>query len=170
MQNRNDKVYVALGSNLGDSCQVLLEVMGAIESSGRGPLLRSSLWRCAPVDCPPDSPDFINAVIGFKPSSQETPRGLLEYLQSLEISFGRPKNHPFNAPRLIDLDIVCFGDEVVHEVDLVVPHPRAIERLFVLAPLAEIAPDLVFPHDGRVIGQLIADLADQQAFRVESWR
>ncbi len=167
MPNRNDKAFVALGSNLGESAQVLLDVMGVIESSGRGPLLRSSLWRSAPVDCPADSPDFINAVVAFKPSANETPRSLLHYLKDLELRLGRQANQPVNAPRLIDLDIICFANESVNDADLVVPHPRASERLFVLAPLAEIVPDFVFPHSGRAIGELIRSLQGQQICTVE---
>ena len=131
------------------------------------PLLRSSLWRSAPVDCPPGSPEFINAVIGFKPPPEETPRSLLCYLQELEIRFGRSQNAGLNAPRPLDLDIICFRDETLDEIDLVVPHPRAIERMFVLAPLAEIAPDLVLPNQSQAIAQLMMHLAGQQACSVD---
>jgi 2-amino-4-hydroxy-6-hydroxymethyldihydropteridine diphosphokinase len=163
----NHNVFIGLGSNLGDSRQIVLEVMNAIEGSGRGPLLRSSLWRSRPLDCPPGSADFINAVVGYRPSVGETPRGLLEYLQALEVEFGRPQKRSVNAPRPIDLDIICFANEAVSEADLVVPHPRARQRLFVLGPLAEIAPMLRFPPGDRSIGELISHLKGQQACRLE---
>jgi 2-amino-4-hydroxy-6-hydroxymethyldihydropteridine diphosphokinase len=167
MQNRNEKAFVALGANLGDPGRTLLEVMDIIEGSGRTPLLRSSLWRSAPVGCPPGSPDFINAVIGFKPAVDETPRSLLCYLQDLEAKFGRRQNGTLNAPRSLDLDIICFRDEIVNEADLVVPHPRATGRLFVLAPLAEIAPDLVLPSQCQSISELIENLPVQQNCSVD---
>lgn len=167
MKDQNHNVYIALGSNLGESARLIMDAMDVIESSGRRPLERSTLWRSAPLDCPPGSPDFVNAVVGFRPSSAETPRRLLQYLQQLEVEFGRTRGRLVNAPRRIDLDIICFAEQMVNEADLVIPHPRAIERLFVLAPLAELAPELRFPGTHSSVGELIARLAGQQVCRMD---
>jgi len=158
MQELNSYAFIALGSNLGNSQQTVLDVMDAIQRSGRQPLLRSSLWQSTPVDCPANSADFINAVVGYEPDSAETPHSLLEFLQATEIEWGRTRGTVANAPRPIDLDIISFGSEVVITANLVVPHPRACDRLFVLNPLVEIAPDLVLPGMNQSISLLAAGL------------
>ncbi len=137
--------FVALGSNLGDSPALLRAAMDRLESLSTAPLLRSSLWRSTPVDCPPGSPPFVNAVVGVKPLAGETPDSLLAKLQALEREFGRqPKTVP-NEPRPLDLDLIAFGAERRASLQLTLPHPRAHGRRFVLAPLAEIAADVVLP-------------------------
>src|SRR5216117_2937662 len=81
--------FVALGSNLGDSKQNVLRAMNRLQDCSDFPLLRSSLWQTTPVDCPPGSPLFVNAVVGLLPGANETPEGLLDKLQSLEQEFAR---------------------------------------------------------------------------------
>src|SRR5205809_3063 len=88
--------FIALGSNLGRSRTVLAEAMSRLEKSSQGPLLRSSLWRTEPVDCPPDSPPFFNAAVGLTPFPDETPQTLLEKLQALEKEFGRRSKKVLN--------------------------------------------------------------------------
>lgn len=137
--------YIALGSNLGESEQILLEAMELLEGRSAAPLRRSSLWRTMPVDCPPGSPPFVNAVVGLEPLPDETPESLLEHLLSLEQRVGPRKREITNEPRLLDLDLIAFGEEVRQTSTLTLPHPRAHERAFVLKPLNEIAPTLVLP-------------------------
>ena len=120
--------------------------------------LRSSLWRSTPVDCPDGAADFINAVIGYEPPASESPGDLLQFLQATEIAWGRTREPVLNAPRRIDLDIIGFRSEVVNTADLVIPHPRACDRLFVLNPLQEIAPDLILPGMNQSISALAAGL------------
>jgi 2-amino-4-hydroxy-6-hydroxymethyldihydropteridine diphosphokinase len=158
MQELNRYAFIALGSNLGNSRQIVLGVMDAIQKSGRQPLLRSSLWRSTPVDCPDGAADFINAVIGYEPPASESPGDLLQFLQATEIAWGRTREPVLNAPRRIDLDIIGFRSEVVNTADLVIPHPRACDRLFVLNPLQEIAPDLILPGMNQSISALAAGL------------
>ena len=101
--------FVALGSNLGDSAQVLRAAMARLQALSDEPGLNSSLWPTDPVDCPPGSPRFLNAVAGLVPRTAETPESLLEKLQALEQEFGRqPKKIP-NEPRPLDLDLIAFG-------------------------------------------------------------
>ena len=131
--------YIALGANLGEAAAV---VASAIDALNRLPdtrlEARSHLYRSAPVDA--QGPDFINAVAAV--STRLTGPDLLLALQQLEQRAGRERPYR-NAPRTLDLDLLLYGDARIDSPSLTVPHPRMIERAFVLMPLAEIAPDLV---------------------------
>jgi 2-amino-4-hydroxy-6-hydroxymethyldihydropteridine diphosphokinase len=151
--------FVALGSNLGDSQQTVLRTMERLQSLSDAPLLKSSLWQSTPVDCPPGSPMFVNAVVGLKPRQDETPESLLGKLQALERESGRPPKKVLNEPRPLDLDLVAFGSETRSTPLLTLPHPRAHLRRFVLEPLAEIAPDLRLPQHASTVGLLLRRLA-----------
>ena len=120
-------------------------------------LRRSSLWRTAPVDCPPDAPAFINAAVAFNPGTDMTPETLLFALKRLERQAGRVSG-PRHAPRCLDLDLVLFGDECRRLPWFHLPHPRALQRRFVLAPAAEVLPDVVWPGLGTTIAELLASL------------
>lgn len=158
---------VALGSNLGDSSTLVQEAMVRLEAMSEAPLLRSSLWQSAPVDCPPGSPVFLNAVVALLPRADETPESLLAKLQQLEKEFGRQPKQVLNEPRSLDLDLIAFGTEVRSSPRLTLPHPRAHQRRFVLEPLNEFAPDLVLPHQTKPIRQLLEQLrSDEVVFRV----
>ena len=109
------------------------------------PLLKSSLWQTSPVDCPPGSPLFVNAVAALVPGVEETPESLLAKLQTMEKEFGRQPKSVLNEPRPLDLDLIAYGSEMRNTPDLILPHPRAHLRRFVLQPLNEIAPKLVLP-------------------------
>jgi len=149
---------VALGANLGDGRQTLLRAMNRLEALSSSPLLRSSLWQSSPVDCPPGSPPFVNAVVGLRPPASQTPESLLSALQKLEQEFGRAPKNVLNEPRPLDLDLLAFGPERRATPALTLPHPRAHQRRFVLQPLAEIAPDLVLPGQNRSVARLLAEL------------
>lgn len=151
---------VALGSNLGDSPKVLREAMPRIQNFSNEPILKSSLWQTTPVNCPPGSPKFLNAVVAFIPREDETPESLLAKLQELEKFFGRTPKKVLNEPRPLDLDLIVFGNEVRSSALLTLPHPRAHERRFVLQPLSEIAPDLILPGQTRTVSKLLASLGD----------
>jgi 2-amino-4-hydroxy-6-hydroxymethyldihydropteridine diphosphokinase len=157
--------FVALGSNLGNSCQIVLRAMDRLEKLSGAPLLRSSLWETAPIDCPPGTASFINAMVGLTPSPGETPESLLQKLKALEVEFGRaPKTIP-NESRPLDLDLIAFGTEIRAGTTLTLPHPRAHERRFVLAPWNEIAPDYVLPNQPRSVGELLRGLKSKQSAR-----
>ena len=153
--------FVALGSNLGDSRQNVLRAFALLQSLSDLPLLRSSLWKTTPVDCPPGSPRFINAVAGLVPRPAETPRSLLARLQSLEKECGRPPRKIRNEPRVIDLDLIAFGRQIMAAPDLVLPHPRAPLRRFVLQPLHEIAPGYILPGQDKTVAELLRELAGE---------
>jgi len=150
--------FIALGSNLGDSPQILRDAMARLQVFSDAPLLQSSIWQTSPVDCPPGSPPFLNAVVGFFPQKKETPETLLIKLQDLEKVFGRTPKKILNEPRPLDLDLIAFGTERRASTQLTLPHPRAHQRRFVLQPLCEIAPDLILPGQTQTVAQLLASL------------
>ncbi|HEY5344961.1 MAG TPA: 2-amino-4-hydroxy-6-hydroxymethyldihydropteridine diphosphokinase [Verrucomicrobiae bacterium] len=155
LKTQNSKLaFIALGSNLGDSRKILLDAMTRLQKFSTAPVLKSSLWQTSPVDCPPDSPKFLNAIIALSPFADETPESLLEKLQALEKEFGRATKKILNEPRPLDLDLITFGNETCNSSKLILPHPRAHERRFVLQPLNEIAPDLILPGQKKTVAQL----------------
>jgi 2-amino-4-hydroxy-6-hydroxymethyldihydropteridine diphosphokinase len=148
--------FIGLGSNLGNPVRNVRIAMDRLEALSAEPLLKSSLWQTTPVDCPPGSPEFVNAVVGLVPREGETPESLLGQLQQLERDFGRKPKTVINEPRPLDLDLLLFGNEVRSNPELKLPHPRAHERRFVLEPLAELAPGLVLPGQVKTATQLLA--------------
>jgi len=155
--------FVALGSNLGDSRQIILDAMARLQRFSDEPILKSSLWQTAPVDCPPDSTKFVNAVAGLVPRADEAPESLLAKLQSLEKEFGRRVKKIMNEPRPLDLDLIAFGNEIRNSPELILPHPRAHLRRFVLQPLCEIAPELILPGRAKTVLDLLRDLPELEA-------
>ena len=149
---------IALGSNLGDSASFIRRAIVRLQQFSDQALLRSSLWQTAPVDCPPGSPMFVNAVVGLVPRDRESPESLLAKLQALQQEFGRQPKQVLNEPRPLDLDLIAFGSESRAAKELTLPHPRAHLRRFVLQPLGEIAPDLVLPGQSKTVAQLLREI------------
>jgi len=149
---------VALGSNLGDTRRIAGQALQRLAELSAGPLLKSSFWQTTPVDCPPGSPPFLNAVVGLIPFENETPESLMAKLQAFERDFGRQPKTARNEPRLLDLDLITFRAEVRATPELTLPHPRAHLRRFVLQPLSEIAPELVLPGQSKTVAQLLSEL------------
>ncbi len=159
LKTKNSKlVFIALGSNLGDSRKIILDALARLQIFSDEPILKSSLWQTTPVDCPPDSPKFVNAVAGLIPRKEETPESLLKKLRELEKEFGRVPKTILNEPRPLDLDLIAFGNEIRNSPKLILPHPRAHLRKFVLQPLSEIAPELILPIQTKTVSQLLAEL------------
>ena len=157
--------FIALGSNLGDSRKIILEAMARLQSFSDRPILKSSLWQTSPVNCPPGSPPFVNAVVALAPREKETPEALLGKLRSLEREFGhRPRKVP-NEPRPLDLDLIAFGTETRKTPELDLPHPRAHQRRFVLQPLSEIAPELVLSGQSKTVAQILAELSSDEILK-----
>ena len=132
--------------------------MARLQTFSEEPVLKSSLWQTSPVDCPPGSPKFVNAVVGLVPRKRETPESLLEKMRELEKEFGRQPKAVLNEARPLDLDLIAFGNETRATPELTLPHPRAHLRKFVLQPLNEIAPEMVMPGQGNRVAQLLAAL------------
>jgi 2-amino-4-hydroxy-6-hydroxymethyldihydropteridine diphosphokinase len=147
------QAFIGLGANLGDP---QAQVRSAVAEIARFPRTRllasSSLYRSVPVGVGPQ-PDFVNAVA--KVETALSARELLEELLTAEVRFGRERPSP-GAPRTLDLDLLLYGDAVIAEPGLVVPHPRMHERAFVLLPLAEIAAEVTIPGRGNIRALLAA--------------
>jgi 2-amino-4-hydroxy-6-hydroxymethyldihydropteridine diphosphokinase len=157
---------IALGSNVGEPRQNVLRAMGRLERISKKPLLKSSLWQTAPVDCPPGSPPFVNAVVGLAPQAGETPESLLAKLQAIEKEFGRQPKKIQNEPRPLDLDLIAFENQTRATPDLTLPHPRAHQRRFVLQPLNEIASGLVLPGQSESVAELLRRLPPERISRI----
>jgi 2-amino-4-hydroxy-6-hydroxymethyldihydropteridine diphosphokinase len=153
-----EMAFVALGSNLGNSTRIVRRAMERLQPLSAAPLLRSSLLRTRPVNCPPGSPPFLNAVIGLRPLPGEVPQSLLRQLRQLEREFGRQPGKIRNAPRRLDLDLIAFGSQIIDSPQLVLPHPRAHMRRFVLQPLNQIAPEFVLPGQKKCVRDLLLSL------------
>ena len=143
--------FIGLGSNLGDREENIREALERL--SELGPLRASTVRETEPVGIT-DQPSFLNAAAEVE--TELSARGLLESLLAIERDLGRDRTAEQRwGPRTIDLDLLLYGEEVVDEPGLTVPHPRLAERRFVLEPLHELAPELVLP-DGRRIKDLLA--------------
>lgn len=138
--NKTERIYIALGTNIGDREENLQTAKTALLPEVT--VVRESSIYVTPPWGYAHQPDFLNQVIEV--STQLEPLPLLHYLKGIEKHMGRKKRFR-NGPRLIDLDLLFYGDRVVHIDDLQIPHPRMEGRAFVLVPLNEIAPDLIHP-------------------------
>jgi 2-amino-4-hydroxy-6-hydroxymethyldihydropteridine diphosphokinase len=136
------RVAIALGSNLGDRAANLAAATDALRTLATPgePFLTATLYDTAPKDCPADSPRFLNTAIDLHYPGTD-PLVLLKQTQTIERTLGREPNPVRNASRIIDIDILLFGDISLKHPTLELPHPRIRERPFVLLPLQEIRPD-----------------------------
>jgi 2-amino-4-hydroxy-6-hydroxymethyldihydropteridine diphosphokinase len=151
-------VGIALGSNLGDRAAEIDAGFAFLQSlAADGSMLRSTVIETAPVDCPPGSAPFLNAVAEIEVDASTLPPARLHArLKEFEGERGRLREAR-NSPRPLDLDLLYFGDVVLNSPDLVLPHPRAAQRRFVLEPLAELRPGLRLPGQTRTVRELLED-------------
>ena len=147
--------YLSLGSNLGDRAANLRESIAQLSSLGEV-LKISSLYQTEPVDLR-EQPWFLNCIVELRTDLEA--QDLLTRIQVIEASLGR-KREISKGPRTIDIDIVLFNSSVIRHAHLGIPHPRMHERRFVLAPLAELAPNMVHPTLKKSIQQLLRELPD----------
>lgn len=145
---------IGLGSNLGDRVRILQHAIHSLHQLSDLPTADrvSSLYETSPVDCAPGTPAFLNAVMEIETGT--SPIELLSRLQSLEVATGRPPIRAKNEPRRLDLDLLYVDQLTWNDAKLTLPHPLMLERQFVLAPLAEIAPDLILPAQTLSIAEL----------------
>jgi 2-amino-4-hydroxy-6-hydroxymethyldihydropteridine diphosphokinase len=155
-----ETAYLSLGSNLGDRAANLHAAIAQMDVAGRL-LAVSSFYETQPVDVP-DQPWFLNCVAAVE--TDKTPRELLQLALQVEASMGRLRMREKGA-RNIDIDVVLFGDRVINESGLTIPHPAMHQRRFVLEPLAEIAPDARHPGLGKTARGLLTELGDAQRIR-----
>ena len=150
------ETYLALGSNLGDRLANLNAAQSAVASAKGFYLDRTSPTYESPAADLPDQPRFLNRVLDVQ--VWLTPRELLETCQGIEAKLGREVGIP-KGPRVIDIDILIYGDAAVNETDLIIPHPALTRRAFFLQPLKDIAGDMVLPGAGVPLSRLLAALA-----------
>jgi 2-amino-4-hydroxy-6-hydroxymethyldihydropteridine diphosphokinase len=156
---RKETVYLSLGGNLGDPLMSMGAALRLLDADPNTEVVSvSSLYRTPPWG-KTDQPDFLNAAAEL--STSLAPRGLLDLCLEAERRLKRVRAERW-GPRLVDIDILVFGDRTVQEEGLAIPHPRMLDRAFVLVPLAEIAPDFM------VAGRKLSDhLAEADATGIE---
>ncbi len=149
------KVYAGLGSNLGNKRENILRAIDRIDAYEEICIKeKSGFYDTAPVGCSPQ-PDYVNCVIGLE--TEIEPQTLLKEFKKIEIELGRKSGVRW-GPRVVDLDIILFGDRIVNDHNLKIPHERMHERVFVLEPLCEISPDIKHPVSGISISELLEKL------------
>lgn len=150
------KIAILMGGNLGNSAEIFEQAIRKLTENGVQSIRQSRIYRTAPVDCVPGTPDFSNAALTGEWTGTAT--DLLALTQQLEREAGRPARHSSRESRTLDLDLILFGGECFDSPTLTLPHPRARQRLFVLEPLAEIAPEMRFPDTGESVAEALARL------------
>ncbi|MBR7155988.1 MAG: 2-amino-4-hydroxy-6-hydroxymethyldihydropteridine diphosphokinase [Lentisphaeria bacterium] len=153
------KVAIMLGGNLPETPNALKMAQKRLLDGGFMIEKCSKVMVSAAEDCVPGTPDFLDMALcgSWHGSAME----LLKLCQSIEIALGRPAQHSSRESRIIDLDIILFGSEVIKSEVLTIPHPRAAQREFVLRPLNEIAPEWLFPDRQKTVSELFAALNKQ---------
>ena len=158
------RAFVGLGANVGDPVAQVSRALAKLAGLEKTRVERtSSLYRTAPLGHV-DQPEFVNAVASLETAL--TPRELLDALLGIEEAAGRERTFR-NAPRVLDLDLLLYGDEIIDAPGLEVPHPRMHERAFVLMPLSDLAPGIHIPGHG-CVADLLAGLREQRVVRIDA--
>jgi 2-amino-4-hydroxy-6-hydroxymethyldihydropteridine diphosphokinase len=159
------RVILALGSNLGDRCanlrQALEEISARVSINNTSSIYETPPWGYL------EQPVFLNQVLSGWTSLN--PAELLTFLKGIEREMGRIKNFK-NGPRLIDIDILLFGEQIINTENLVIPHPRMLERGFVLLPLSEIEPDLIIPGTNKSVADFLQKVDQDGIFKIDPER
>ncbi|GAB4241818.1 MAG: 2-amino-4-hydroxy-6-hydroxymethyldihydropteridine diphosphokinase [Candidatus Methylacidiphilales bacterium] len=152
------KMGIGLGANLGDrvgAVKAAIDWLRVLDPEAR----LSGLYESEPEDCPEGSPRFVNAAAEIE--FEDRPEVLLERMQNVEREMGRPEVRGRNAPRPLDMDLLYAEDTIMVSEHLILPHPRMVERVFVLQPLVEICPERVIPGTGRTVAMVLAGLLER---------
>ncbi len=158
--------YIGFGANLGNPSENFAQTLQELDASdGIRVLSKSDLYETEPVGLVDGGPNFLNAVILVETDLDAGT--LISKMRSIEKKLGKSSNHKSDQSRLIDLDLLFFGSEIIDKKDLQVPHPRLHTRAFVLCPMHEIAPDFEHPALKKSIRMLLEDLGTDQAQTVK---
>ncbi len=153
--------YLSIGSNVGDRFENLRQACRGLEKAGLRLRLLSSIYETEPVDVV-EQDWFLNCAAAIE--TDLPPLALLEKVHLIEKDLGRVRERP-RGPRTVDIDILLYGDATLSGETLTLPHPRMLDRRFVLEPLREIAPTLCVPPSGKTVAELYRDLKDPAAVR-----
>ncbi len=156
--------YISLGSNLGDRAGNLVLGIRGILGAGHEVTRLSQIYETEPVETFPQ-PKFLNMVAELRAASRLEPGELLEQLLEIEQVLGR-RRESIKGPRTIDLDLLLYGDQVIDNLRLTLPHPQFHRRRFVLAPLAELCPNLEHPVIHRTIAKLLQETVDRSEVKL----
>lgn len=161
------RVFVGMGSNLGDRAGNLLFGVRGMMAAGLGVARLSSVYETEPVGVGEEHPQYLNMIAELTGTQLPTPEQLLARLLRIEYACGRTRES-VPAPRTLDLDLLIYGGERRDSPYLTLPHPRMHVRRFVLTPLNELAPELLHPVSGKSVRELLSTLEDQSSVRVWS--
>jgi 2-amino-4-hydroxy-6-hydroxymethyldihydropteridine diphosphokinase len=156
-----ERIFLSLGSNIGDRAANIARAIANLGKRGVRVVKQSQLYETEPVELR-EQDWFLNGVVEV--ATEQSPQELMKTLLAIERSMGRERLIP-KGPRIIDMDVLLFGDRVVNEAELDIPHPRMTERRFVLVPLAEIAPEAIHPALNKSAAELLATTADRSIVR-----
>ncbi len=156
-------VFLSLGSNMGDKKAYLEKAITSLKNLPQTTLLGVSSFYQTVAWGKTDQDDFINAVCQLETCLG--PHELLKQCQAIEQRLGRER-HEHWGPRTVDIDLLLYGSETIDTADLTVPHPYMTQRAFVLVPLIEIAPDLVFPNTKQTVATLLSDLVTDDVIKI----
>ena len=146
--------YIGFGANLGNPVLKFDEAVHELGSVDGVILMgKSSLYETKPVGLVDDGPNFVNAVIVVE--TDLTAEAIINEMRGIERKLGKSSNHRSDLSRVIDLDLLFYGSEIINSDDLVVPHPRLLQRFFVLGPMAEVAADFVHPIEKKSMKELL---------------
>ncbi len=158
--------YIGFGSNLGDRKAKFREALISIEQLPKVIIrAKSRLYETDPVGLSDNGPKFLNAAILI--DTELSARELLDAMRSIELALGKAPSHRSDRSRIIDLDLLLYGNQIIMEDDLQIPHPRMHQRAFVLAPLAELDPSIILPIFQCTIMELIQRLPSEELAKIQ---
>ena len=157
------EVFLAFGTSKGDREAFVRFALDELKKGNFNIQKVSPLYETDPVDCEDGVPPFLNGVL--QGVWNGSPEELLDFCQSIERRAGRPEKHSSRQARELDLDIILFGQEIIRTERLTVPHPRAFQRSFVLAPMNDITPDAMFPDLKKTVSMLLRGLPARGGIR-----